>query len=133
MNRLKKLKYDTAADPAVVLHSVKCIAQSQKNIHDGNKEEVGLALKSIVETGNPFAKTTKDIQASDAVDISALIDENSLSLDSITKQQLAQYFPAQVIDEIVEQTQHADTVHRNLRDWTVSPCVNNFSTGLAPL
>eukprot|EP00584_Thalassiosira_punctigera_P027883 CAMPEP_0172576342 /NCGR_PEP_ID=MMETSP1067-20121228/137666_1 /TAXON_ID=265564 ORGANISM="Thalassiosira punctigera, Strain Tpunct2005C2" /NCGR_SAMPLE_ID=MMETSP1067 /ASSEMBLY_ACC=CAM_ASM_000444 /LENGTH=2652 /DNA_ID=CAMNT_0013369009 /DNA_START=2375 /DNA_END=10333 /DNA_ORIENTATION=- len=118
LNRLKKLKYDTAADPAVVLHSVKSIAQSQKNTRDGNKEEVGLALKSIVETGNPFAKTTKDIQASDAVDISALIDENSLSLDSITKQQLAQYFPAQVIDEIVEQTQHADTVHRNLRDWT---------------
>ena len=100
---------DTAAEMMEVKDVIKSqldsMVEIQKNLQDGDEDGAGFALKSMVGRTDSLVEMSKRLEGDEAIDLLSSFEGNALSLDDIPNDQLIQFIPSSIFDELVEHTQ----------------------------
>ncbi len=117
MQRLKKIRsslrrsnnIDSAAEVTEVKDVIKShldsLVEIQKHRQDGKEEMAGFALKSMVGQTDSLVEMSQFLREEKEDDSLSSFDGNSLSLDDIPNDELMQFIPSGIFDELVERTQ----------------------------
>ena len=118
MERLKNLnraslRGSKGADSAVMITEVKDVIKSQldsmveiqKHLQDGDKEGAGFSLKTMVGDTDSLVAMSKELKVNNDLHLPASFDESPPRLEDIPNDQLIQFIPSSVVDELVEHTQ----------------------------
>ena len=118
MERLKNVKRaglrgSNDIDSAATITEVKDVIKSQldsmveiqKHQQNGDNEGAGLALKLLAGDTDSLIELNKDLKGSKDLDLPTSFDGSPLSLNDIPNDQLIQFIPSRIIDELVENTQ----------------------------
>ena len=133
MRRLKRLnrgglRGSNDVDSAAVITEVKDILELhldsmlsiQKNLHDGDKEGAGFALKSMVGDVDSLVEMGEEGKVIDSLELPTSVGGNSLNKNDIPNDQLVQFIQPQVFDEIVEHAQNLRKIFKGI-DLSVFP------------
>jgi hypothetical protein len=81
------------------------IVNIQKHQEDGDNEGAGLALKLLAGDTDSLAELNKEMKGRKDLALSTSFDGSTLSLNDIPNDQLIQFIPSSILDELVESTQ----------------------------